>query len=163
LKPGEPDYAGIDKDISKEGGTEKKSDIEGIMKTTPGYGGEYDIHNIELKESKEKVPVSRDGEVPKETDNTYVDSIALERKLAIPPNPSGREGQYKDFSGLNLNLNQEISGFGEDTSDFIGFGGTNGDDIPDYEDIDKVAQEKDEENEGEGEEGSEGREHSYEV
>ena len=164
LKPGEMDYAGIDDEPkSKESDIEKKSDIEGIMKTTPGYPGKYDIHNIELKELKEKVPVSKDGEVPKETDNSYVDSIALERKLAIPPNSSGREGQYKDFSGLNLNLNQEISDSGEDISDFIGLGGTSGDDIPDYEGIDKVAQEKDEENKGEGEEGSEGRERSWEV
>ena len=162
LKLGELDYAGIDEDMLKEDGTEKKSDIGGIMETS-SIRDSIDRNSISINESKEKASTRKDGEVPKLTSGIRVIGDPTAKRLAIPLNSSGREGQYKDFSGLNLNLNQEISGSGEDISDFIGLEGTSGDDAPDYEGIDKVAQETDENSEVEGEDGSEGRERSHEV
>lgn len=157
----EPDYAGIDEDSSKESDIEKESDIGSILETTPGSGIKYDVHNKEIKESKEKSPKRKDGEVPKLTSDPGKISSATEKRLATPPRSTEKEGKHKDLAGLNLNLNLAISGGGELFSG--GGGGDGGGDAPDYDGIDAETREDEEKSEGEGEGGSEGKERSWEA
>jgi len=160
VKPEEKDYAGIDKDTSKEVGTEKKSDIGGIMETS-SIRDSIDRNTINIKESKEKAPTRKDGEVPKLTSGIEVTGDPTAKRLAVPQKSTGKEGKHPDLAGLNLNLNLNSV----DSSELFsgGDGGGGGGSTPDYDGIDAVTQETDEESETKGEDGSEGRESNYET
>ena len=160
FKPEEPDYAGIDEETSKEGGIEKKSDIGGIMETS-SIRDSIDRNMINIKESKEKAPTRKDGEVPKLTSGIEVTGDPTAKRLAVPQMSTGEESKHPDLAGLNLNLHLNSVSSSELFSGGDGGGGGGG--TPDYDGIDAITQETDEESETKGEDGSEGRESNYET
>ena len=165
IKTKEPDYAGIEEDLSKEGASEKKSDLQGILKTTPGYPGIYDTHNVEIIEPEKRIFRRDDGKIPNLSRDVNPNSIALERRLATPPKTSEKAGKHKDLEGLNLNLDVEIIGFNFELPDFPGFGGEGGGESgesTDYAGIGEAVEDDEKKSEGEGEGGSSTKERSWE-